>query len=143
MTKESRCLALFVAVAVVLVLQADQLKTRTAAVIDGTYVGGDQRAVRFQLADGVSERKAVINRADLTFLLPKAPAPLAMTQPANAARAPQAVMVPAGTVLNVHLSQGIDVDSTQTGATFNGRVDDPIDDNRRLVRWRSPAERRS
>ena len=35
-------------------------------------------------------------------------------------------MVPAGTVLNVRLSEGIDVDATQTGATFKGRVDDPI-----------------
>ena len=46
MTKESRWLALFVVVAVALALRADQLKMRTAAVADGTYVGGDQRAVR-------------------------------------------------------------------------------------------------
>ena len=43
MTKEYRWLALFVVVAVAPPLQADQLKMRTAAVIDGTYVGGHQR----------------------------------------------------------------------------------------------------
>ena len=48
-------------------------------------------------------------------------------------------MVPAGTVLNVHLSQGIDVDSTQTGATFNGRVDDPIMIDGRVVIPREAA----
>jgi hypothetical protein len=135
MTKESRWLALFVAVAVAPALQADQLKMRTAAVVDGTYVGGDQRAVRFQSADGVTGRNAVID----TFLLPKAPAPLAATQAPNPARAPQTVMVPAGTVLNVRLSQGIDVDATQTGATFQGRVDDAIMIDGRVVIPRGAA----
>jgi hypothetical protein len=53
-------------------------------------------------------------------------ASLAATEAPNPARAPQTVMVPAGTVLNVRLSEGIDVDSTETGATFKGRLDDPI-----------------
>jgi hypothetical protein len=53
-------------------------------------------------------------------------ASLAATAAPNPARAPQTVMVPAGTVLNVRLSEGIDVDSTETGATFKGRLDDPI-----------------
>jgi hypothetical protein len=53
-------------------------------------------------------------------------APLAAAEAPNPARAPQTVMVPAGTVLNVRLSEGIDVDSTETGATFKGRLDDPI-----------------
>jgi hypothetical protein len=52
--------------------------------------------------------------------------PLAAIEAPNPARAPQTVMVPAGTVLNVRLSEGIDVDSTETGATFKGRLDDPI-----------------
>jgi hypothetical protein len=133
MTKESRWLALFVVVAVAPALQADQLKMRTAAVVDGTYVGGHQRTVGFQSADGVTGRYAVID-TDLTFLPRKAPAPHA-----NPASAPQTVMVPAGTVLNVHLSQGIDVDSTQTGATFNGRVDDPIMIDGRVVIPRGAA----
>ena len=138
MTKESRWLALFVVVAVAPALQADQLKMRTAAVVDGTYVGGHQRTVRFQSADGVTGRYAVID-TDLTFLPRKAPAPPAATQAPNPASAPQTVMVPAGTVLNVHLSQGIDVDSTQTGATFKGRVDDPIMIDGRVVIPRGAA----
>ena len=139
MTKESRWLALFVAVAVAPALQADQLKMRTAAVIDGTCVGGDQRTVRFQSADGLTGRDAVIDTASLAFPARKASAPPAATQAANPARAPQEVMVPAGTVLNVRLSEGIDVDSTQTGATFKGRVDDPIMIDGRVVIPRGAA----
>jgi hypothetical protein len=116
MTKESRWLALFVVVAVAPALQADPLKTPTAAAVDGTSVGGDQRTVRVP-----------------------SPAPPAATQAPNPAPAPQTVMVPAGTVLNVRLSQGIDVDSTQTGATFKGRVDDPIMIDGRVVIPREAA----
>jgi hypothetical protein len=115
MTKISRWLALFVVAAGAPALQANALKMRTAAVVDGTYVGGGHTTVRIQSADRVTGRYAVIDTADLTFLPLKAPA-----------GAPQTVMVPAGTVLNVRLSEGIDVDSTQAGATFKGRVDDPI-----------------
>jgi hypothetical protein len=34
--------------------------------------------------------------------------------------------VPVGTVINVRLSQDIDVDLAQSGMTFKGRVDDPV-----------------
>ena len=51
MTKQSRWLALFVAVAVA---PAPAVEMRTAAVVDGTYVGGTE-AVRFQSADGVTD----------------------------------------------------------------------------------------
>jgi hypothetical protein len=139
MTREFRWLALFVVVAVAPALQADQLKMRTAPVVDGTYVGGDQRTVRFQSADGETGRYAVIDTAHLTFQPRKAPLPPTATQAPNRARAPQTVMVPAGTVLNVRLSQGIDVDATQTGATFKGRVDDPIMIDGRVVIPRGAA----
>jgi hypothetical protein len=63
----------------------------------------------------------------------------AATQAPNPASAPQTVMVPGGTVLNVRLTQGIDVDSTQTGATFKGLVDDPIMIDGRVVIPRGAA----
>lgn len=37
-----------------------------------------------------------------------------------------AVKVPAGTTVNVRLTQGIDVDAAQAGMTFKARVDDPV-----------------
>jgi hypothetical protein len=42
-----------------------------------------------------------------------------------AAKAPS-VTIPAGTVVNVRLTQGIDVDVAQTGAMFKAIVDDPV-----------------
>jgi hypothetical protein len=42
------------------------------------------------------------------------------------AGAPAAVMVPAGTVVNVRLTQAVEVDTAQTGQTIKARVDDPI-----------------
>jgi hypothetical protein len=63
----------------------------------------------------------------------------AATQAPNPASAPQTVMVPGGTVVNVRLTQGIDVDSTQTGATFKGLVDDPIMIDGRVVIPRGAA----
>ena len=102
MTKESRWFALFVVVAVAPALQADPLKMRAAALVDG-------------------------------------PAPAAEIQAPNPARTPQTAMVSAGTVLHVRLSEGIDVDSTQTGATFRGLVDDPIMIDGRVVIPREAA----
>lgn len=54
-------------------------------------------------------------------------------------RAHESVMVPAGTVLNVRLTVGIDVDSTQAGATFKGLLDDPIMIDGRVVIPRGAA----
>jgi hypothetical protein len=116
------------AVAVGPALKADPLKMRTAAVVDGSYVGDDQSTVRFQSGDSVIVRYPR-----------KAPMPPAATETQDPARAPRTVMVPAGTVLNVRLSEGIDVDTTQEGATFNGRVDDPVMIDGRVVIPRKAA----
>jgi len=45
---------------------------------------------------------------------------------ADPAHAPKPVTVPAGTAVNVRLTQGIDVDLAQTGMSFKARVDDPV-----------------
>ena len=50
------------------------------------------------------------------------PAPAATA----AAPAPKAVTVPAGTALNVRLTQEIDVDASKAGQTFKAVVDDPV-----------------
>jgi len=58
-----------------------------------------------------------------------APAPAAApSRPAAAEprHAPAAVIVPAGTVVGVRLTQPIDVDASKAGMTFTARVDDPV-----------------
>jgi outer membrane lipoprotein SlyB len=48
------------------------------------------------------------------------------SQQPEAAPAAVVVQVPAGTTVNVRLTQGIEVDAAETGMTFKARVDDPI-----------------
>jgi hypothetical protein len=142
MTIRSGWLALPLAALLIPVVHADRLRMRTGAVIEGTYVGGDQKMVRFQSADGATRQYAVMDIADLTFTPRAAPAPAPAAAPARApdpGRAPAAVMVPAGTVINVRLSQEIDVDSTQLGARFKARVDDPVMIDGRVVIPREAA----
>jgi hypothetical protein len=131
-------LALLIATAAI---DADRLRMRTGAVVDGTYVGGDQKIVRFRSADGATRQYDVVDIAELTFT-PRAAAPAAKpaaTKTPDPARAPQPILVPAGTVLNVRLSQDIDVDATQAGAKFKARVDDPIMLDGRVVVPREAA----
>jgi hypothetical protein len=86
-------------------------------------------------ADQLKMRTA--DPADVTLVPRKAPA--VATQTPNPSGAAETVMVPAGTVLSVRLSQGIDVDSTQTGATFKARIDDPVMIDGRVVIPREAA----
>jgi hypothetical protein len=127
MTRRYRWLALPLALVLGATLEADRLKMRTGAVIDGTYVGGDQKVVRFKSADGTTRQYELIDVAELTFSA-RTPPPTPKTAPTapNPAKAPQPILVPAGTVLNVRLTQDIDVDTTQVGAKFQARVDDPV-----------------
>jgi hypothetical protein len=58
---------------------------------------------------------------------------VAAQAPADPTKAPAPVTIPAGTVLNVRLTQAIDVDVAQAGMTFKGRVDDPVSVDGRIV----------
>ena len=52
---------------------------------------------------------------------------------AQSSHAPASVTVPAGTAVNVRLTEGIDVDLAQAGMTFKARVDDPVSVDGRIV----------
>ena len=54
-------------------------------------------------------------------------------QQADPGKAPAPVTLPAGTTVNVRLTQAIDVDVAQAGMTFKARVDDPISIDGRVV----------
>jgi hypothetical protein len=130
--------------------QADTVKLRSGKVIEGMFIGADSRSIRVLLDSGqVSEipmsealsvefapRKAEPKPAPAAAAAPAArpasAAPAAATAPAAAA-APKpkpapapAVTVPAGTLVNVRLTQGIDVDASRAGQTFKAVVDDPV-----------------
>jgi hypothetical protein len=105
-------------------LSADRVRLRSGKAVEGIFIGGDSKAVRVLLENGqVSEiplEEAVA--VEFSARKPSPPPP-----PPSAAAAPRKpVTVPAGTTLNVRLTQPIDVDASQAGQTFRAIVDDPV-----------------
>jgi hypothetical protein len=103
------------------VLSADRVRLRSGKVVEGTFLGGDSKAVRLLLANGTRAEFPIGDVDALDFTARKPPPP-----PPDPARAPAPVMVPGGTVLNVRLTQAIDVDASKAGMQFKGIVDDPV-----------------
>ena len=117
-------------------LSADRVKLRSGKVIEGMFMGADSKSVRVLLDDGQVSEVPIADAVAVEFSARKpasSPAPKPTPKPAAApapapaaARASKVVTVPAGTPINVRLTQGIDVDSSQAGMTFKGVVDDPV-----------------
>ena len=112
-------------------LDADRIKLRSGKVVDGMFVGADSKSVRVLLDNGSVTEVKIADVVTVEFAERKPPPPPSKPSPAPAAAAPpraqpKAVTVPAGTVVNVRLTQDIDVDVSQAGQRFKGTVDDPI-----------------
>ena len=105
------------------IVSADRIRLRSGKVIEGTLTGADASTVRLLLANGTRADVPVADIAGIDFTS-RTPAP--PPAPPSPARAPAAVTVPAKTMLNVRLTEGIDVDATKAGATFRSLVDDPV-----------------
>ena len=122
-------------------LSADSVKLRSGKIVEGMFVGADSKTVRILLDSGQISEIPIVDTVAVEFTPRKAAAPPSASKPAagakpaaatgppaapNPAAAPKPVAVPAGTVLNVRLTQAIDVDSSQAGMNFKGLVDDPV-----------------
>jgi hypothetical protein len=125
-------------------LSADRVRLRSGKTIEGTFIGADSQAVRVLLESGQVSEVPIEEAVAVEFAArkpappkpappkpaPPNPAPAAAPSPPPArpapAPAPRTVTVPAGTTLNVRLTQSIDVDASQAGMTFKGIVDDPV-----------------
>jgi hypothetical protein len=131
-------------------LSADRIKLRSGKIIEGNFVGADSKAVRILTDDGRVSEVAIADTVAVEFSPRKAapppppPAPKPAAAPATAAPAAAApappppppkktITVPAGTVINVRLTQAIDVDASQAGMKFKGVVDDPVTVNGAIV----------
>jgi hypothetical protein len=89
-------------------------------------MGADSKAVRVLLDNGQVSQIPIEDAIAVEFSARKpAPAP-PPASPSPAAAAPKTVTVPAGTTVNVRLTQAIDVDTSQAGMTFKAIVDDPV-----------------
>jgi hypothetical protein len=105
------------------IVSADRVRLRSGKVIEGTFTGADSRSVRVLLANGQRADVAVADIAGIEFTSRTPPPASAAPTPA---KAPAPVTVPAQTMINVRLTEGIDVDATKAGATFRSLVDDPV-----------------
>ena len=125
-------------------LAADRVRLRSGKVITGMFMGGDSKSVRVLLDNGQVSEVPLEDAVAVEFSArkpappppPPAPAPSAVAAQAAAAAAPpkpKPIQVPAGTSLNVRLTQGIDVDASQAGQTFKAIVDDPVMMNGAIV----------
>jgi hypothetical protein len=90
-------------------------------------MGGDSKAVRVLLDNGRVAQFPIedITGVDFTPRQPPPQPPAPAPKPAAAPQRPE-VLVPAGTAINVRLTQNIDVDASQSGMTFKAIVDDPV-----------------
>ena len=101
---------------------ADRVKLRSGQSVTGHFMSADVKVVRMLLDNGRIAEFAVDDLSAVEFSPRETPPPAAP----DPSKAPPPITVPSGTVLNVLLTQAIDVDSTQTGMTFKALVDDPV-----------------
>jgi hypothetical protein len=129
-------------------LSADRIRLRSGKTIEGAFVGADSKSVRILLDNGSLSEVAIVDTVAVEFSARKPappppppapkPAPAAAAAPAPPKPAPAApvrktVQVPAGSMINVRLTQGIEVDAAQAGQTFKAIVDDPVMINGSIV----------
>jgi hypothetical protein len=123
-------------------LSADKVTLRSGESVSGSFMGADTKGVRLLMANGTITEVPLAGIATVEFTPRKPPAekaaPPAASAP-NPAKAPAPVTIPGGTVLNVLLSEGIDVDAAQAGHTFKSLLDDPVMMNGKVVIPRGSA----
>jgi hypothetical protein len=121
---------------------ADQVRLKSGKTVSGVFIGGDSRTIRVLLDNGTVSEISLSEAVTVEFATRKpAPAPAPTPAPAKAPAAAKSaavsspapvpaktasVTVPAGTVVNVRLTQGVDVDASKAGQTFKAIVDDPV-----------------
>lgn len=108
---------------------ADTLTLKTGSVVEGTYLGGNSRDVKFVGADGKVGSYSVDSVASLRFgdaapvaSAVSAPRPITAPRPAAAA----AAMIPDGTVLTVRMIDSIDSDIAAVGDRFRASLDEAL-----------------
>jgi hypothetical protein len=108
-------------------LSADRVRLRSGKIVEGMFIGGDSKSVRVLLDNGSVSEIPLEEATAVEFSARKPkPAPPPPAPAPTAASAPKAVTVPAGTAVNVRLTQAIDVDASKAGQTFKAIVDDPV-----------------
>ena len=141
MTRRASILCLVLAAVLALPAAADTLELKSGQTVDGTFIGGETRSIRFLDSSGNVATYSVADVASISFASVAAapaprPAPAPRASSATSAPAPRAasgVTIPAGTVVTVRLIDSIDSDITGEGERFRASIDDPIVVDNRVV----------
>lgn len=107
-------------------LSADRVRLRSGQAVEGSFMSADVKVVRLLLANGTIADFALADVAAIEISPRKAAAAPAQAAAPDPAKAPPPVTLPSGTVLNVRLTQAIDVDAAHAGKTFKTLLDDPV-----------------
>jgi hypothetical protein len=137
MTLRVATFALGLLIATAPLANADRLRLVNGAVIEGTYLGGDTRSVKFMGPDGTLKTYSVGDVAAIEFVgtaAAAAPAPAPAPAPAaSPAPSPSGVSIPAGTEVVVRMIDNIDSKTTGPGERFRCSIDDPVMANGQVV----------
>ncbi len=103
-------------------VSADTLELRNGAVIHGTYVGGSQYNIRFEV-NGQVKYYSTKDILTLSFD-PAPPPPPAPPQPPPAAAAQGSMItIPVGTVIEVRMIDSVDSSTNQVGDQFHASLE--------------------
>ncbi len=104
-------------------VSADTLELRNGAVVHGTYVGGSQYNIRFEV-NGQVKYYSTKDILTLTFDPPPPPPPAPpVTPPSAAAAQGSMITVPAGTVIEVRMIDSVDSSTNQVGDQFHASLE--------------------
>ena len=130
---------LILALAVCSAMTADTIRLKSGSTVEGTYLGGDSRNVRFDNGDRVqsysindiqeihfgSEQKSSLTPAAEPARTPlqTRPAPVSSPPPSSSGATAE---VPAGTAIVVRLIDDVDSQRDSVGQTFKASLDEPV-----------------
>jgi hypothetical protein len=143
-------------------LAADTLNLRNGQSLDGTFLGGDTRQIRFIGSDGNVKTYSVTDVQSISFMTSapstsvapsasvapapvstavapaSAPRPVTITPSSSSAasgasKSMSAATIPSGTVISIRMIDSIDSDLTGVGERFRASIDDPLSVNGEVV----------
>ena len=105
---------------------ADILHLRDGRKVEGTFLGGDSRTVRFLLQDGQVGSFAITDVESIVFGTQSGSAASSVPAPAPTPAPADPYTVSHGTVLVVRMIDSVDSDVNKAGETFRATLEEPI-----------------
>ena len=111
-------------------LSADSLRLKSGETVDGTFLGGDSREVKFLRSNGSVKNYPVADVVAISFgdadlaAAPSAPAAPVAPNPARTRSAGK--VVPSGTVVTVRMIDSIDSDINGVGERFRASLEEAL-----------------